>query len=415
MQARVTHGNKKRKKKDKFTNQMTMLRLIFLITCLLKYAKGVLISQIISPKDGEVVFQQLMNIRGYLSYDIELDDMSLLYCCWSIKSIFLDETSSSCTPFGDMWNEENIIEVPLPNRGRYEVTLSVLKVEILETGVQNEELLSEARSSFTFEITPKCQQELRDRQFVQPRYYDHVINSGPSNGIRNEKSLDLEEDQWVNFERAPLCFKDWIYDDKENRNSILRHMVSVTSASRGMFGVDFSMQQFGHGDTMMLDFVLDRHRSAPPNYIEMGTFGGVTALYLGMASRLRGGKVNTFDISDDRSDQVKSAWLPNMAFHLGDANAVLTGDASIRSTEVIDAIKEAGIVLVDHADRLNFTVKAVAPNLRRDAVILVHDFPPEFTTEAMWHERLAPFGIVRQYSQLQGAFDSCLAVFTFQQ
>jgi hypothetical protein len=51
--------------------------------------------------------------------------------------------------------------------------------------------------------------------------------------------------------------------------------------------------------------------------------------------------------------------------------------------------------------------------MRKDAVILVHDFPPEFTTEQQWHDVLAPFGIVRRYSELQGAFESCLAVFTY--
>jgi hypothetical protein len=256
---------------------------------------------------------------------------------------------------------------------------------------------------------------------VQGQYYDQLINKGTRSEVRSERSQDGEIDQFVNFEFVPLCYDDWRLREEDTTDRFLKQSVGVIDSSRGMFGVDYSMQQFGHGDHMMLDWVLDKHRDASPHMVELGTFGGITALYLGMASRLRGGDLDTFDINDDRSPQVKLAWLPNMMFHLGDVNAIMAVNAahvqksysSSTSQQAIEVIKRAGIVLVDHADRLNFTIKVVAPNLRRDAVILVHDFPPEFTTQEIWEDSLSTMGIVRRYSQIQHSFRSCLATFTF--
>jgi hypothetical protein len=53
----------------------------------------------------------------------------------------------------------------------------------------------------------------------------------------------------------------------------------------------------------------------------------------------------------------------------------------------------------------------VGPLLPLGGVLLVHDFPPEFTTEADWEQGLAPFGLTRHYRDVQEVFTSCLAVF----
>lgn len=203
------------------------------------------------------------------------------------------------------------------------------------------------------------------------------MTKGTRNTVRSEFSLDLEDDQYVNFDRTPLCYDSWIHTPSETNDDMLRSHLLVTSSARGSFGVDYSMQQFGHGDTIMLTWILDKYRSAPPDFTEFGTFGGVTALYLGMAARLRGGSLYTFDISDDRSQEVKNAWLPNMKFNLGDANhpahEIQGGECTTHEIEVsqserrvcghsstfdeaIRSIQSSGVILVDHADRLNFTV-----------------------------------------------------------
>lgn len=316
-------------------------------------AKGVLIPHIVFPKDGAIIYHDEIHIRGHLSGDLP-DHSQVHICCWQLNSRFLTETISYCSKYDEKWNEVNVVEVPLPNRGRYELLLSVFRLnnpdDVSVDPIQD--LVAESHSSFAFEIPPSCQSVLRDRKYTQPRYYDQMLSRAA------DDSVDGELDQFVNFHRTPLCYDEWIVGEHDTRDSTMRAMLSVTSASRGTFGVDFSMQQFGHGDTMLLDFVLDRHRHAPPRYVEVGTFGGVTALYLGMSSLLRGGVLDTFDVSDDRSSAVKLAWLPNMVFHLGDINGDVlpTQDRVSTTPQAVEVIKEAGIVLVDHVNRLDFVL-----------------------------------------------------------
>jgi len=68
------------------------------------------------------------------------------------------------------------------------------------------------------------------------------------------------------------------------------------------------------------------------------------------------------------------------------------------------AVRRADLILVDHANRLNFTRDAVAPHLKPRGIILVHDFilsadvpeaqrkGPGFTTHREWLEALGPLG-----------------------
>ena len=55
-----------------------------------------------------------------------------------------------------------------------------------------------------------------------------------------------------------------------------RNYLDVKSGSRGVFGVPFYEQSFGHGDRIFLDFIL----ASKPNYksiVEFGTFKGLTS------------------------------------------------------------------------------------------------------------------------------------------
>ena len=68
------------------------------------------------------------------------------------------------------------------------------------------------------------------------------------------------------------------------------------SGSRGLFGVPFERNAFGWGDVQLLNWILASRRDVV-RVCEFGTYTGVTSLYLGMAMAIRGGKVDTYDIS----------------------------------------------------------------------------------------------------------------------
>ena len=171
------------------------------------------------------------------------------------------------------------------------------------------------------------------------------------------------------------------------------------------------LQEFGHGDRIMLDFVLSRHRDTPADIAEFGTFGGVTSLYLGIAAALRGGRLDTFDIVDNREARVRETFLPNMHFHLGDANAF--------GADVVRALEHAGVVLVDHVERLPF-FKRAAPHLRADCVVLVHDYGPQqpceqnsenYGSDEEWEQVAQSTGLTREYVEMQRVLESKLAAF----
>mmetsp|Transcript_55464 Transcript_55464/g.109964 ORF Transcript_55464/g.109964 Transcript_55464/m.109964 type:complete len:404 (+) Transcript_55464:166-1377(+) len=374
-----------------------------------------LIGRIISPCDDCEYYQH----NTMLYADISIDDTSneKITVCWTLLNRLIDQTVEGCWPYSEHegWNGT---KVPLHNRGQYTLTLGIYS-ESHETSAEKGPLLSKDSSSFKFTIHPNCRQAIRDRAFKQDKFYNKMQMGGGDDG-------DDEAESWVTFELAPLCYDEW---PKTTNHDFLTSNMLITASNRGMFGVDYSMQQFGMGDRSMLDWVLDKHRSAfvsHPNIVEMGTFGGVTALYLGMAAGLRGGRLDTFDVGDFRSVAVVKNWLPNMKFHLGNANllpeyspsGVLVsnqGDSSELTVATGDVaaelIRECSLVLVDHADRLWFTRVIVAPNLRRGAVIVVHDFPPGGTTEEQWDHELGLLGLSRRYASVQGAFESRLATF----
>jgi hypothetical protein len=57
--------------------------------------------------------------------------------------------------------------------------------------------------------------------------------------------------------------------------------------------------------------------------------------------------------------------------------------------------------IITHSRCLKHHRSVAGPNLPRGAVLMVHDFPPEYTTVKMWDEALAPLGIFRRYDNVQ--------------
>lgn len=185
----------------------------------------------------------------------------------------------------------------------------------------------------------------------------------------------------------------------------LRDYVSVLSASRGLFGVQYDTNAFGHGDHMFLHFLLGRH----PEFrklVEFGTFVGTTSLYLGMVARLRGPSdgnnvniLHTFDIRDWRSDAVRAAWLPNMAFHLADLEVPLLDEAATA------AVRNADFLFVDGNNK-PLEAALYAHLLPIGSGMLLHDW----TYDHMRNQRfrhLERLGFEALYEDLAVQLNSC--------
>lgn len=89
---------------------------------------------------------------------------------------------------------------------------------------------------------------------------------------------------------------------------------------RHFLGNDYDdSPQFGWGDVMMMDFAFSAHLNVK-NFVEMGTFRGISSLFFGTLANLRGGQFVSFDISDHRDSRTRQAWenTSNMKFVVAD-------------------------------------------------------------------------------------------------
>ena len=123
------------------------------------------------------------------------------------------------------------------------------------------------------------------------------------------------------------------------------------------------------GDIFFFDYVVAKHNQFK-EFIELGTFGGVTSLYLGMMARLRGVKFYTFDNIDRRIECIKNNWLDNMFF--------MKEDVLISANEkVINEIeKESVLLFIDNGNKIK-EFNLYVPYLKINSVVLVHDWNEE--------------------------------------
>jgi len=158
---------------------------------------------------------------------------------------------------------------------------------------------------------------------------------------------------------------------------------------RHLLGLDYSFSpQFGWGDLMMLDFAFSAHKELQ-NIVEFGTYVGVTSLYLGLITRVRGGSVKTFDISDHRHGVVQNAWLPNMEHIL--TNLLETPP---RPEVIKAASQEKTLYFFDNGDKpyeCNRFIEYVAKAKKPSNVICTHDWDIEITLESI-HSQLDVYG-----------------------
>jgi len=156
---------------------------------------------------------------------------------------------------------------------------------------------------------------------------------------------------------------------------------------RHSLGIDYAgSPQFGWGDYMMLDFAF----SGTPelkHIVELGTFQGVTSLYLGLMARIRQGTFTTFDISDHRPDKIKNAWLPNMKHIVLDLLTVPP------KPEVLEAVNQDNtLFFMDNGDKTTECNRFLEYiNKGKNNVMCTHDWDIEVTLDGL-RARLNEFG-----------------------
>jgi len=158
-------------------------------------------------------------------------------------------------------------------------------------------------------------------------------------------------------------------------------------SERLTFGLNSRMIGTGRGDLFYIDYIVAKHNNFK-NFIELGTFGGVTSLYIGMIARLRKSTFYTFDISDRRIPCIKDSWLDNMFF--------MQEDILISANKnVINQIEKENIFLfIDNGNKIK-EFSLYVPYLKTNSVVFVHDWNEEIResdiVEIIKQNNLIPF------------------------
>ena len=266
--------------------------------------------------------------------EVKLSDAGGAGCeaCWEL-------THPALAPIGGCFEAGTTVDVALPANGGY-----VARLRLRDVATQA--VVAEAMREFVAGPPEKCAARLRARSGLATNYREAIEREGRrAFGVEGNGSAVQRSEVYIDREASPLCYGVV----GTSREAVL----GTASGARGFWGVDFGRQEFGHGDRILLDFVLSRHRADVRNIAEFGTGGGITSFYLGVAAALRGGTLDTFDV--------------------------------------------------------------VAPRLPQRGLLLVHDFTPHAgpgpTTHQAWAEALAPQGFSRFYRDYGDTFWSSLAVF----
>jgi len=155
---------------------------------------------------------------------------------------------------------------------------------------------------------------------------------------------------------------------------------------------------------MMLDFAFSGHQELT-DIVELGTYFGVTSLYLGLMSHIRKGQFTTFDISDKRHHMVTKAWLPNMEF----VEVNLLTDP-INPLVIPFLSKEKTLFFFDNGDKTsecNRFLQYVSTHPKN--VLCTHDWDIEVTLPGI-QEKLNTFGFepwAHKHGEMLGSHVRC--------
>ena len=295
-----------------------------------------------------------------------------------------EETTGHCFPVSS--NDTPLLttnEIEMKIKGNYTALARVVDFSGAE-----ENILYTTESQYSYDISEECKNVLAT---VQP-----VVSPAKDSNQYNGGAYDPFEttDPFNDVQMNPICMDEITalkaYNGSPGREKTLGEFLSTASGFRGTFGVDFSAQEFGQGDNMMLHYIMSRNRNILKKgiFVEMGCFAGVTSLTLGIAASLRGVDFHAFDIVDMRPPNVVSTWLPNMHHHVLDLDICLSSECP----QLEAYLSNTSFLMVDanHVTRLQSAVH-FGNMLRENAVVVVHDFPA-FHTIMEWKNEMGGIG-----------------------
>jgi len=161
---------------------------------------------------------------------------------------------------------------------------------------------------------------------------------------------------------------------------------------RSLMGLKSKMVGVGRGDMLFLEYALAQMEEASV-IVELGTFGGVTSMFLGMCARLRDVPFCTFDITDVRTPEVKKAWMDDMMYFYQ------TDILSKPNDYVLELIRNDNTFLfVDNGDKEK-EANMYAQYCGKNTVMIIHDWGDEVKQENIEAE-LTRCGFKMQYEDI---------------
>ena len=159
--------------------------------------------------------------------------------CWELAH-------GSLKPIGGCFAVGTNVDVALPANGVYETKLQI-------RDASTKEIVEETRTRFVAGPPSDCDARLRGRAGLATNYREwHERDGLPRYGGTKEGGGDAtaRSEVFIDHAVSPLCYG---VNRGVNRDEVL----TTISGARGFFGVDYARQEFGHGDRILLDFVLE--------------------------------------------------------------------------------------------------------------------------------------------------------------
>jgi predicted O-methyltransferase YrrM len=147
-----------------------------------------------------------------------------------------------------------------------------------------------------------------------------------------------------------------------------------------------------HADRLLLDLAYTYTNSPRLGDItEFGTAGGLTSMYFGLACRLRGAVLHTYDYMDKRTGPVKRAWLNDSMVYIIDNLLIPT----LSQSAIASLLRPNQLAFMDNGNKA-WEVEHYAQYLTVGSVLATHDWRNE--VDGRIEPALTRLGFVRRFN-----------------